>query len=146
MKIVSFGDVHMAVSPMAKIAVELATADLVILSGDLTNFGGCADAQRVLAAVRSYCPAVLALPGNLDRPEVVHFLHNEEIDLHGTHRRFGKLEVFGCGGSNITPFHTPLEYHDEELGAFLAQAVPEVDQTSWQTFVRHTPPYRTQLS
>lgn len=45
MKIVSFGDVHMAISPMAKIAVELATADLVILSGDLTNFGGRTEVQ-----------------------------------------------------------------------------------------------------
>ena len=145
MNIVSFGDVHMAVSPMAKIAVELATADLVILSGDLTNFGGCADVRRVLAAVRSYCPAVLALPGNLDRPEVVHFLHNEEIDLHGTHRRFENLEIFGCGGSNITPFHTPLEYQDEELGTLLAQAVAEVSEAPWRLMVCHTPPYATRL-
>jgi len=32
MKIVSFGDVHMAIAQMGKIATELASADLVILS------------------------------------------------------------------------------------------------------------------
>lgn len=39
MKIVSFGDAHMAIGQMNKIALELATSDLVILSGDLTTFG-----------------------------------------------------------------------------------------------------------
>ena len=50
MKIVSFGDVHMAIGQMNKIALELATADLVILSGDLTTFGGIADTTKVLTA------------------------------------------------------------------------------------------------
>lgn len=145
MKIVSFGDVHMAVKPMAKIAVELLTADLIILSGDLTNCGGCAEAKQVLDAARSYCPAVLALPGNLDRPEVIEFLQNEQAALHGRHRRIDNLGVFGCGGSNITPFHTPLEYHDEELGAILAHAYTDVADAPLQLMVSHTPPYATCL-
>ena len=117
MKIVSFGDIHMAISSMAKIAVELATADLAILSGDLTNFGGRTEAQQVLAAVRSYCPAVLALPGNLDRPEVVHFLHNEQMDLHGVHRRFENLEIFGCGGLEYHAFSYPVGVSRRRIGS-----------------------------
>lgn len=145
MKIVSFGDVHMAVKQMEKIAVELSTADLIILSGDLTNFGGCVEAKQVLAAARSYCPAVLALPGNLDRPEVIEFLQNEQAALHGQHQRIHDLGVFGCGGSNITPFHTPLEYQDEELGAILSQAYTEAADAPLQLMVSHTPPYATLL-
>jgi uncharacterized protein len=145
MKIVSFGDVHMAVKQMQKIAVELSTADLIILSGDLTNFGGCVEAKQVLEAARSYCPAVLALPGNLDCPEVIEFLQNERTALHGRHRRIDNLGVFGCGGSNITPFHTPLEYQDEELGAILSQAYSEVADAPLQLMVSHTPPHATRL-
>jgi hypothetical protein len=145
MKIVSFGDVHMAISQMAKIAVELATADVIILSGDLTNFGGRADAQKVLDAARSYCPTVLAVPGNLDRPDVIEFLRHEQVDLHGTGRRMHELAIFGCGGSNLTPFHSPLEYQDEELGAILAQAYAEVANARVQLMVCHTPPYATRL-
>jgi Icc-related predicted phosphoesterase len=145
MKIVSFGDIHMAIKPMARLAVELSTADLIILSGDLTNFGGRAEAKRVLDAARSYCPAVLALPGNLDRPEVIAFLQHEQAALHGQCRRIGALGIFGCGGSNITPFHTPLEYQDEELGVILAQAYTEIVDAPLQLMVSHTPPHATRL-
>ncbi len=145
MKIVSFGDVHMAIGHMRNIAAELATADLLILSGDLTNFGGRNDAEKVLAAARSYCPAVLALPGNLDQPDVVDFLRIEHAALHGESKKIEQLGIFGCGGSNITPFHTPLEYQDEELGAVLAQAYAGVVDAPVQLMVCHTPPYATRL-
>lgn len=145
MKIVSFGDVHMAIGHMTKIAAELATADLLILSGDLTNFGGRNDAAKVLTAARSYCPAVLALPGNLDRPDVIDFLRTEQVSLHGESRKIDHLGIFGCGGSNVTPFHTPLEYQDHELGAVLAQAYAEVVDAPVQLMVCHTPPYATRL-
>lgn len=143
MKIVSFGDIHMAIAQMAKIAVELSTADLIILSGDLTNFGGSADAAKVVNAARTYCPAVLALPGNLDQPEVIDFLRAEQIALHGESRRWGELGLFGCGGSNLTPFHTPLEYQDEELGAILEQAYTGVTDAPLRLMVCHTPPHAT---
>jgi len=145
MKIVSFGDIHMAIGHMAKIAAELATADVAILSGDLTNFGGCEEARQVLTAVRTYCPQVLALPGNLDRPEVIGFLRDERTALHGASRRFDDLGVFGCGGSNPTPFHTPLEYQDEALGLLLAQAYQDVADAPLQLMVCHTPPHATRL-
>lgn len=145
MKIVSFGDVHMAIEQMETIAVELVTADLLILSGDLTNGGGRVEAKRVVDAARSYCPAVLALPGNLDRPEVIELLDNEQAAIHGRHRRIGDLGVFGCGGSNMTPFHTPLEYQDEELGDILSQAYAQAADAPLQLMVSHTPPYATRL-
>jgi Icc-related predicted phosphoesterase len=144
-KIVAFGDVHMAIRQMAHIAVELSTADLLILSGDLTNFGGRADAARVISAARGYCPHVLALPGNVDRPEVIPFLREEGVSLHGEGRRIGDVGLFGCGGSNITPFHTPLEYQDEELAATLARGYPAVAGAPLRLMVCHTPPYATTL-
>jgi uncharacterized protein len=145
MKIVSFGDVHMAIGHMAKIAADLATADLILLSGDLTNFGSADDAEKVLTAARSYCSTVLALPGNLDRPDVINFLKNEQVALHGESQRLEDLGIFGCGGSNLTPFHTPLEYQDEELGVILAQAYVGVADAPIQLMVCHTPPYATRL-
>ena len=145
MKIVSFGDVHMAIGQMSNIALELSTAEVLILSGDLTNFGGVEDTTKVLAAARSYCPTVLALPGNLDRSEVIGFLRAENVALHGESRRIDQLGLFGCGGSNITPFHTPLEYQDEQLGEVLAQAYAGVADAPLQLMVCHTPPYATKL-
>lgn len=145
MKLVAFGDIHMATGPLARIAHELQTADLVVLSGDLTNFGGSAAARVVVEAVRQYCPTVLALPGNLDRPEVLDYLRREGISLHGENHRIGDLDLFGCGGSNLTPFHTPLEYPEEALQAILTQAHAQTTAAPVQVLVCHTPPYATRV-
>jgi Icc-related predicted phosphoesterase len=145
MKIVSFGDVHMAIAQMRKISVELASADLIILSGDLTNFGGRADAAQVVQAARAYCRQVLALPGNVDQPEVLDFLQAEQVSLHRERRQLDGLSIFGCGGSNITPFHTPLEYEDDELGVILADAHNGLAKTPLRLMVCHTPPHATKL-
>ena len=60
MKIVSFGDVHMATRNLERLAGVLHDTDLIIVSGDLTNFGGIAEARKVLDEVRHACPHVLA--------------------------------------------------------------------------------------
>ena len=52
MKIVSFGDVHMATRNLARMGEVMRDTDLVIVSGDLTNFGGAADARKVIDDVR----------------------------------------------------------------------------------------------
>lgn len=145
MKLVAFGDIHMATWQLHRIAQELRTADLVVLSGDLTNFGGRRAARSVVEAVRQYCPTVLALPGNLDRPEVIDYLQSERISLHGENHRIGDLDLFGCGGSNPTPFHTPLEYQEEELHAILARAYAQTTAAPVQIMVCHTPPYATRV-
>ena len=52
MKIVSFGDVHMATRNLERMSEVLRDTDLVIVSGDLTNFGGVEDARKVIDDVR----------------------------------------------------------------------------------------------
>ncbi len=79
MKIVSFGDVHMATRNLGRMGQVMRNTDLVIVSGDLTNFGGIDEARKVLDEVRQACPRVLALSGNLDRREVIPFLEAERF-------------------------------------------------------------------
>jgi Icc-related predicted phosphoesterase len=143
MRIVSFGDVHMSLRNIERLAPELRTADLVILSGDLTNFGGRDEAAQVLAATRQHARQVLAVSGNLDQLEVIDFLRDEGISLHGESRRFGDLGIFGCGGSNRTPFHTPTELSDEEIGLLLERGYAGVAQAPHVLMVCHTPPAHT---
>ena len=56
MKIISFGDVHMATRNLERMGEVMRDTDLVIISGDLTNFGGEADARKVIDDVRRRCP------------------------------------------------------------------------------------------
>jgi Icc-related predicted phosphoesterase len=144
MRIVSFGDVHMSLRPLERLAFELSAADLVILSGDLTNFGGCEDAEAVLTATRRHAKQVLAVPGNLDRLEVIDYLRECDVSLHGEFRRFGEIGVFGCGGSNRTPFHTPMELSDDEIADLLERAHAGIGDAPHRLMICHTPPLNTE--
>jgi Icc-related predicted phosphoesterase len=143
MKIVSFGDVHMATRNLARMNRVLSDTDLIIISGDLTNFGGVSDARKVLEDVRQACPKVLALPGNLDRPEVLDFLEAEGVALHGKGVVVDGVAIFGCGGSNITPFSTPMELTEEEIYQTLNAGYSAVKGQRPLLMVCHTPPFET---
>jgi Icc-related predicted phosphoesterase len=143
MKIVSFGDVHMATRNLARMDAVLRDADLIIVSGDLTNFGGPEQARIVLDAVRAAAPRVLALSGNLDRPEVIPYLEAESVSLHGRGLVIDGVGIFGCGGSNITPFKTPTELTEDEIYETLARGYAEVREVRPLLMVCHTPPYET---
>ena len=145
MRLVCFGDVHMALGAIGRLADELRAADLAIVTGDITNFGDPPDAARVIDAVRAHCPSVLAVTGNLDMPWVIDALAGDGISLHGEARRLGNLGVFGCGGSNITPMDTPTEFEEHELAAVLERAHAAVADAPQRLMICHTPPYDTQL-
>ncbi len=143
MKIVSFGDVHMATGNLARMTEILRTVDLIIISGDLTNFGGIAEARKVIDDARQHCAKVLAVPGNLDRAEVFPWLETEQIGLHGRGMMHDGVGIFGCGGSNLTPFHTPSEFTEDEIYAALRRGYDEVRDAARLLMVCHPPPFGT---
>lgn len=145
MRLVCFGDVHMAFRAIERLGPTLRDADWAVLTGDLTHFGDPPDAFRVVDAIRQFCPRVLAVTGNLDMPWVIDAFRDQGISLHGEGRRFGSLGIFGCGGSNITPMDTPTELTEEELDATLERAHAAVADAPRRLLVCHTPPYDTRL-
>jgi len=144
-RLVCFGDVHLAFRAIDRLGPVLRAADWAIITGDLTHFGDPPDAFRVVDAVRAHCPNVLAVTGNLDMPWVIDAFRAAGISLHGEGRRFGDLGVFGCGGSNITPMDTPTELEETELDAVLARGHAAVADAHRRLMICHTPPYDTTL-
>lgn len=143
MKFISIGDIHMATRNLERMGEALSGCDLMILAGDLTNFGGIADTQKVLADVRRVCAKVLAVPGNLDQPEVMPFLEREGIALHGKGIVLDGVAIFGCGGSNISPFHTPIELTEPEIDAALRAGYEQVRNLRPLVMICHAPPFET---
>ena len=56
----------MAVERSSRLGSLLRSADVAVITGDITNFGEPSDAFRVVDAVRAHCPTMLAVTGNLD--------------------------------------------------------------------------------
>jgi Icc-related predicted phosphoesterase len=144
-RLVCFGDIHMAFRAIERVGPALRTADVAVLTGDLTNFGEPEDAWRVIDAVRAHCPRVWAVTGNLDMLWVIDTLRAQGVSLHGEGRLMGDLGVFGCGGSNITPMDTPTEFEEDELLAILERGHAAVADAPRRLMICHTPPYDTRV-
>ncbi|MGV1097783.1 metallophosphoesterase family protein [Thiovibrio sp. JS02] len=141
MRIIAFGDIHMQ-HANSRLIAGLAEADRLILIGDLSNFGGRAEAGGVLAALAEINPRLLGVAGNLDRPEVEELLREQGYSLHGRGVALGQVGFFGVGGSNPTPFHTPNEFSEKELERLLAAGHAAVRHCRFRILVSHPPPHQ----
>jgi hypothetical protein len=143
MKIISFGDIHEDTSNLIKIKPDLETADLIVLSGDLTNCHGKTETKKVLDAIKKYNKHLLAQYGNMDIQEADSYLSEESINLHGNGYIFGDVGIFGCGASSLTPFHTPSEISEADIERLLINGYNKVKDAKWKIMVCHTPPKDT---
>jgi len=153
MRIIAFGDIHMALGRFQDIpAIE--SAEYIILTGDLTNFGTPADAKIILDQVLAVNPNVLAQIGNLDNLEVNDYLQELDINLHGQARVIGgQACFFGVGGSNIAPFSAPSEFSEQEIAHLLEKAYSQATEFITLTnrgkmpliLVAHAPPLGTRV-
>jgi Icc-related predicted phosphoesterase len=156
MKIIAFGDIHMAAAEVGKIpGVE--EADLLLLNGDLTNFGGRREIRSVLDDIMGINPRVLAQFGNLDYPEINDYLEDLGLNLHGQARLVhGQVCLLGIGGSNYTPFHTPSEFSEAEIREigdkafrqgleYTSLAQPLNNKNIPLILISHAPPYNTRV-
>jgi len=145
MKIISFGDIHEDISNLEPLKNELETADLIIISGDLTNYHGKEEAEKVIEGIMEYNKNVLAQFGNLDQSDVNDYLTEKGINLHRNGHIMGDIGIFGVGGSNPTPFKTPTEFSEKEIETFLLEGYEKVRETKSKVLVPHVPPYDTKI-
>lgn len=145
MKIVALGDIHEQVKALSLLEKEISSADLVIISGDLTQYGNEEKAACVIKVLKGINPNVLAQVGNMDSLGIDSWLTSEGINIHGRGRVVEGLGIFGCGGSGTTPFHTPVEFSEDELKGFLERGYSEVSDAPIKIMICHTPPLDTEV-
>lgn len=140
---IGFGDIHEQTGQIHLIP-DLAQAEAVIVSGDLTNRGRASAARRILAEIEKCNPRIYAQIGNMDFPEVEQFLETQGMNIHARGVDLGHgIGLMGVGYSNPTPFGTPGEVPDEQLAVWLAQAHKAVEHLPYLLLVAHNPPFDT---
>lgn len=139
MKILVFSDIHGDTRALEKLIAK--PADIYIAAGDLSTFGR--GIERCGEILKPLGERVWVLPGN-------HESHDESsdfcrrfgfVDFHRQLRRLGETSWAGLGYSNITPFNTPGEYTEAQIG----EALSEFDGISPLYLVAHVPPFGTRL-
>jgi putative phosphoesterase len=144
MRILALTDIHGRVDYPERVTDQMRKADLILIAGDITNFGDKEEAGAVLRVLTALNSRILAIPGNCDRPGVQSTLRDGRMNLHATSRIIGNTFFFGIGGCNKTPFHTPLEYTEQEIETML-NALPIPSTAHGTVVVSHAPPYGTKL-
>lgn len=139
MRILLFSDIH---QDLRALEALLATpADVYIAAGDLTNFArGLEECGRLM---RRHGDKIWVLPGNHESAgNIADFCAKYGFrNFHEQAWQVGRWWVAGLGYSNPTPFHTPGEYSEAELGERI-EKFAELDPL---VLVCHCPPYGTGL-
>jgi Icc-related predicted phosphoesterase len=143
MKIIALPDLHGAADSLTAIQDPLRQADLVLLVGDLSQVPNQEGAQAVVRALQAWNPALLAVPGNWDGPDVVRFLEAQQINLHLRKVIRGKLPLIGIGGSLPTGLHAPNELPEDRFAALVADLRRTLQPAPPYVLVCHQPPANT---
>ena len=144
MKIIAFGDIHEHTENISKIK-GLASADYVIITGDITNYAGKKKAKKILDLIKSYNSRMYAQFGNLDKQDVNDYLDELGINLHANGFIQQGIGIFGVGGSNPTPFNTPTEFSERQIENFLQKGYEKVKHLPVTIMVSHAPPIDTMV-
>ena len=114
--------------------------DALLIAGDITHFKGRRSAEKILNHFLELDRPIYAVMGNCDGRDVLDLLEELGISIHNKRIEIDGIGIVGFGGSNITPFSTIWEFHDDEIWESLNKNYRDED-----TLLMHVPPYKTKV-
>lgn len=113
----------------------------LLLIGDISQLGPLGMIEELLDSLKKLNLPILSVPGNCDPKNTVEVLEARGVNLHRKCVKLGDLTFIGLGGSNVTPFNTPLEFTEAEIAEELDRLAEEAGKNF--ILVTHAPPYGT---
>ncbi|MGZ7070411.1 MAG: metallophosphoesterase family protein [Methanobacterium sp.] len=143
MKILVMGDIHGQCQKIFNYLQEN-RVDLIILTGDITHFGPEKLGEEILNEICIFDIVTLAIPGNCDPLSIYREIENSNaINIHNRSLIIKNIGICGFGGSNTTPFNTPLEFAEIQIYSQLEKIMSEIENEEIRILVTHAPPYNT---
>lgn len=140
---IAIGDIHDQTGNFKRIP-ELENAKGIIVTGDLTQYGGIEAASKVLKELKMPGVIIYAQTGNMDKPEIDEWLTGTGINIHAQVVEIApETAMFGIGGSTPTPFNTPTEYPESTYSEWLKICWLKASQFPAQILISHNPPKDT---
>ncbi len=146
MRVLALSDFHGFLPSFHRVAekVDEVEADLIVVAGDITHFGGLEDAKNLLQILAQSGLQVLFVPGNCDPPSLASVDWSKPRCLHGRSVSVEGFRFIGVGGALKGPFYTLFEVEDREIKAVLESCL-ESDTSGRLIVVSHNPPKDTKL-
>ncbi len=144
MKIIGLPDIHGDINKINRLKNLISEVDLVILAGDITNFGHRAEMQEMIDLVKGYNQCCITVPGNCDYQETEEVMNETETNLNGKNRIIENKTFVGLGGSLPTPFKgTPFEVPEDYFREKLSAAINGMNDALPMILISHQPPHDT---
>lgn len=148
MKFLCIADIHgdrWAVEKLKEFA-RVRRIETILILGDFPahgNFNSINDGKFVLATLRDF--NLMVIPGNCDSQELIPLLQKQGVSLHNEVKTIPGtgVKIAGFGGSNPTPFNTPLEFEEDYLYEKLSQMLTSGISKEKFILATHTPPKNT---
>ncbi|MBQ2832498.1 metallophosphoesterase [Methanobrevibacter sp.] len=149
-KILAISDVHGEENENLYSYLNNNDIDLVLVLGDITDFGPLDFATTFLEKVADCGVDVIAIPGNCDPKGICNAINEVSFCLHNNIIAYGDAILFGYGGSNETPFNTPGEIQDNKIYGDVFELLANYDYVyndkvpKVRILVTHAPPFNTE--
>ena len=145
MKIVVLADIHGSLEPLVRLERPLSEADVVLVAGDITNFGGAEQTQSVIELIGRFAPCVLAVPGNCDPSPVDASLSEAGVSLHGRAVCVDSWWFVGAGGALAGLGSLPNEAGERLFIETLEKGYAQCGDPSRLVVVTHQPAWNTAM-
>ena len=148
-KILAISDVHGEENENLYSYLNNNDVDLVLILGDITNFGPLEFVETFINKVAECDVDVIAIPGNCDPNGICNAINDVSFCLHNNIVAYGDAILFGFGGSNPTPFDTPGEMDDDKIYRQVYDLLANYDYVyntevpKVRILVTHAPPFNT---
>lgn len=143
MKILVIGDIHGKCHKIFNY-LQKNTVDLIIVTGDITHFGPPKLCGDILNEICAFNVPTFTIPGNCDPTGVYGEIEKSSaINIHNRSIIIKNIGICGFGGSNSTPFNTPLEFEEMEIYDEIKKLMKQIENQEIRILVTHAPPYNT---
>jgi len=147
MKLLCVTDLHQSSAALERILADAAAAgpiDLLLLGGDITQFGPPEAAERLVRQAQAAGAPVLAVAGNCDSPAIDRRLVELGVSLHGRGLICGDVGIHGLSATPLwrSKMH---QFTEEELAGDLRAGYAQVAGAAHQVVRAHAPPHGGKL-
>lgn len=143
MKVLHLTDIHGNKKQLSSLSKWLETADLVILSGDITHFGRKKDTEEIMLEIERYTKQIISVSGNCDYPDVQSFMEQRNYFLGEDVKIIHNFCFIGLSGSLPCPGSTPNEYSEEQYNEMIHQRGSKISSQYPLLLISHQPPHHT---
>jgi Icc-related predicted phosphoesterase len=144
-EVLALTDIHFNLTNLRKILDAAKEFDLILVAGDITNFGRGQEAREVIKILSSKGKPFFFVPGNCDYAKEFPQDVNER-NIHAKYVIIDNIAILGLGGSTPTPFNTPFELSEEMIDKILKEIYSSIKENFEKIIlVSHVPPFNTLL-